>query len=373
MRLAPGLAQFATIKIVTAFAIGFAGLGFAEVTNPKQSPGVADLVAKVAPAVVSITTTNPYSRPSVDPIRGNDDSRKSTSISGGFGSGVIVSSDGYVLTNNHVVEGAAGIIVTREDVQKDYQATVIGTDPIADLALIKIQETGLPYLQFAEPGSYRVGDGVLAIGNPWGFGQSVSMGIISAIDRALSPSKFEDYIQMDAAINHGNSGGALVNLNGELVGINTWFYQQNKTDVPSGVNFAIAAPLAKAVMEELKENGKVKRSYIGAELEQLTPGFAANVGIPGNVRGAVVALVMQNSPAERAGLRSGDVITELDGKPVRSNLELERSIIFSPPGSSVEMTIYRDGKQLTVKVVLQEKPPEKNQQESSDSSKTGER
>jgi S1-C subfamily serine protease len=245
------------------------------------------------------------------------------------------------------VEGAAGIIVTREDVQKDYQATVIGTDPIADLALIKIQETGLPYLQFAEAGSYRVGDGVLAIGNPWGFGQSVSMGIISAIDRALSPNKFEDYIQMDAAINHGNSGGALVNLNGELVGINTWFYQQNKTDVPSGVNFAIAAPLAKAVMEELKENGKVKRSYIGAELEQLTPGFAANVGIPGNIRGAVVALVMQNSPAERAGLKSGDVI-------------------FSPPESSVEMTIYRDGKQLTVKVVLQEKPPEKNQQESSD-------
>lgn len=171
---------------------------------------------------------------------------------------------------------------------------------------------------------------------------------------------------MDAAINHGNSGGALVNLNGELVGINTWFYQQNKTDVPSGVNFAIAAPLAKAVMEELKENGKVKRSYIGAELEQLTPGFAANVGIQSNVRGAVVALVMQNSPAERAGLRSGDVITELDGKPVRSSLELERSIIFSPPGNSVEMTIYRDGKQLTVKVVLEEKPPDKNQQESRD-------
>jgi S1-C subfamily serine protease len=367
MRFASGLAQFATIKIVTAFAIlGFAELGFAEVTNPKQSPGVADLVAKVAPAVVSITTTNPYSRPSIDPIRGNDDSRKSTNISGGFGSGVIVSPDGYILTNNHVVEGAAGIIVTREDVQKDYQATVIGTDPIADLALIKIQETDLPYLQFAEAGSYRVGDGVLAIGNPWGFGQSVSMGIISAIDRALSPSRFEDYIQMDAAINHGNSGGALVNLNGELVGINTWFYQQNKTDVPSGVNFAIAAPLAKAVMEELKENGKVKRSYIGAELEQLTPGFAANVGIQSNVRGAVVALVMQNSPAERAGLRSGDVITELDGKPVRSSLELERSIIFSPPGNSVEMTIYRDGKQLTVKVVLEEKPPDKNQQESRD-------
>ncbi len=355
------------VALTSIAVFGLSEVGFGQATNPKQTSGVADLVARIAPSVVSITTTMRSDKRNTDPFAKQKDADESDIVGEGQGSGVIVSPDGYILTNNHVVAGASGIIVSREDVQKDYSATVIGTDPETDLALIKIEETNLPALHFADPGSYRVGDAVLAIGNALGIGQSVSMGIISAIDRTLAPGQFEDYIQTDAAINHGNSGGALVNLNGEMVGINSGFLpggqdtQGKKEGTPSGVNLAIAAPLAKAVMEELRQDGKVRRAYLGAELETLTPGLAANFDIPQNLKGVVVELVLRNSPANQAGLQAKDVITTLDGKPVRSRLELERTIIFSPPGSSVEMTIYRDGNKLTTKVVLQERPPPRTQ------------
>jgi S1-C subfamily serine protease len=336
-------------------------LGFGQATNPKQSPGVADLVARVAPSVVSITVTERSAGTSKDPLERRENPNESKIAGWGQGSGVIVSPDGYILTNNHVVAGSSGTIVTREDVQKDYTATLVGTDPDTDLALIKISESNLPALHFAEPGSYRVGDAVLAIGNAFGLGQSVTMGIISAIDRALFPGEFEDYIQTDAAINHGNSGGALVNLNGEVVGINSLFYSphssKDKTpSTPSGVNFAIAAPLAKTVMQGLMKDGKIRRGYLGTELQTLTPGLAANFSIPGNLTGVVVLLVLPDSPADKAGLNPKDVIVALDGKPVRSNLELERTIIFSPPGKTVELALYRNGKKMSVKVTLEEKP-----------------
>jgi serine protease DegQ len=359
-----------TKKVVTAFAIfALADIGLGQATNPKQAPGVADLVARVAPSVVSITVTERSSETSKDPLGRSENPGESQIVGVAGGSGVIVSPDGYILTNNHVVAGASGIIVTREDVQKDYTATVIGTDPETDLALIKISESNLPALHFAEPGSYRVGDAVLAIGNAFGLGQSVTMGIISAIDRALFPGEFEDYIQTDAAINHGNSGGALVDLNGEVVGINSMFYSPpdskgKRQETPSGVNFAIAAPLAKTVMQGLMKDGKIRRGYLGAELQTLTPGLAANFSIPGNLTGVVVLLVLQNSPADKAGLNAKDVIVALDGKPVRSSVELERTIIFTPPGKTLELTLYREGKKMSAKVTLEERPQKSQEQTS---------
>ena len=366
------LASPRTKAIFTVLAILSPSLiGFGQATSPKQAPGVADLVTRVAPAVVSITATRRSSEHSADPLAKRDSPDDSEIVGGSQGSGVIISPDGYIVTNNHVVTGASGIIVSREDVQKDYKATLIGADPETDLALIKISESNLPSLSFVDSGSYRVGDAVLAIGNAFGLGQSVSMGIISAIDRPLSPEEFEDYIQTDAAINHGNSGGALVNLNGELVGINTRFYADPNADskkqllTPSGVNFAIAAPLAKAVTEKLKKEGKIRRAYLGAELQALTPGLGAMFTIPENVKGVVVVGVIQDSPAAKAGLRPKDVITALDGKTVKSTIELERSIIFLAPGKTVEMNVYRDGKKLSVKVALEERPPPEQQEEKS--------
>src|SRR3984893_3207058 len=349
-------------------------IGFGQATNPKQAPGVADLVVRVAPSVISITVTKRSSEPNTDPLGRGETREEAKIVAGEQGSGVIVSTDGYILTNNHVVDGATGIIVTREDVQKDYHATLIGTDPDTDLALIKISESNLPALHFAEVGSYRVGDAVLAIGNAFGLGQSVSMGIISAIDRALFPGEFEDYIQTDAAINHGNSGGALVNLKGDLVGINSLFYSPSNLDsekrnsTPSGVNFAIAAPLAKTFMEGLRKNGRIRRAYLGAELETLTPGIAAMFSIPEKVTGVVIAFIVRDAPADKAGLKQKDVITALDGKTVKSSLELERTIIFSPPGKTVEMNFYRDDKKLSAQVALEERPPQQKEESSEEQS-----
>jgi serine protease DegQ len=360
----------AALAILTSIDIGFG-----QATNPKQAPGVADLVVRVAPSVISITVTKRSSEPNTDPLGRGETREEAKIVAGEQGSGVIVSSDGYIITNNHVVDGASGIIVTREDVQKDYHATLVGTDPETDLALIKISETNLPALSFAEPGSYRVGDAVLAIGNAFGLGQSVSLGIISAIDRALFPGEFEDYIQTDAAINHGNSGGALVNLKGDLVGINSLFYSPSNLDsekrnpTPSGVNFAIAAPLAKSVTEGLRKDGKIRRAYLGAELQTLTPGIAAMFSIPEKVTGVVVVFIVRGGPAAEAGLKPKDVITALDGKTVKSSVELERTIIFSPPGKTVEMNLYRDGEKLSMKVALGERPEQKKEEESGDTSK----
>ncbi|MBV9645202.1 MAG: trypsin-like peptidase domain-containing protein [Verrucomicrobia bacterium] len=356
-------AATAILTALTAFAILAPGeFGFGQNTNPKQAPGVADLVARVAPSVVSITVTKRSSEIKTDPFGRRENPDQSEIVGGSQGSGVILSSDGYIITNNHVVDGASGIIVTREDVHKDYHATLIGTDPDTDLALIKISESNLPALHFAEAGSYRVGDAVLAIGNAFGLGQSVSMGIVSAIDRPLSPGEFEDYIQTDAAINHGNSGGALVNLNGDLIGINTRFYadpnlgNKKQEPTPSGVNFAIAAPLADSVMQGLKKGGKIRRAYLGAELQTLTPGLAAMFSIPENVKGVIIVGLVPDSPAGKAGLQPKDVITALDGNPVKSSVELERSIIFLPPGKTVEMDIYREGQKVSEKVALGERP-----------------
>ncbi|MBV8375449.1 MAG: trypsin-like peptidase domain-containing protein [Verrucomicrobia bacterium] len=350
--------------ILTAFAILAAGeFGFGQTTNPKQAPGVADLVARVAPSVVSITVTKRSTETNTDSSARPGSPDQSEIVGGSQGSGVIVSPDGYIITNNHVVDGASGIIVSREDVAKDYTATLIGTDPETDLALIKISETNLPALHFAEASSYRVGDAVLAIGNAFGLGQSVSLGIVSAIDRPLSTEEFEDYIQTDAAINHGNSGGALVNLNGDLLGINTRFYVDPNMDsrkqepTPSGVNFAIAAPLANSVMEGLKKEGKIRRAYLGAELQTLTPGLAAMFSIPENVKGVIIVGLVRDGPAVKAGLRPKDVITALEGSSVKTSVELERSIIFLPPGKTVEMDIYREGQKISQKVALGEKPP----------------
>jgi S1-C subfamily serine protease len=370
------LASPTATGILTALAILALGdVGLGQATNPKQAPGVADLVARVAPSVVSITVTKRSSEPNTDPLNRGETREETKIVGGGQGSGVIVSPDGYILTNNHVVDGATGIIVSREDVQKDYHATLVGTDPDTDLALVKISESNLHALSFAEPGSYRVGDAVLAIGNAFGLGQSVSMGIISAIDRALFPGEFEDYIQTDAAINHGNSGGALVNLNGDLVGINSLFYSPSKStsekqdQTPSGVNFAIAAPLAKTVMEGLKKDGTIRRAYLGVELQTLTPGIAAMFSIPESVKGVVIALIIRDGPADKAGLKPKDVITALDGKTVKSSVELERTIIFSPPGKTVQMNFFRDGEKLSAKVTLEERPQQKKEEKSGELSK----
>ncbi|HEY4783011.1 MAG TPA: trypsin-like peptidase domain-containing protein, partial [Chthoniobacterales bacterium] len=262
--------------------------------------GFAPLIERVAPAVVSITASG--LTPKGDNNRQLDQEDDSGGKDSVTGSGVILSSDGYVVTNYHVIKTATHITVKREDVGKNYQATVVGLDQQTDLAVIKISDSSLPTLTFADSGSYHVGDIVLAIGNPLSFANSVTLGVISAVGRSLNNSANEDYIQTDAAINPGNSGGALVDVDGKLVGINSMYVPVFNSKVNTGLGFAIASALVKSVYEELKSNGKVDRAYAGVAFQDLTPDLAAMLSLPQKTVGVLVTEVAPNSPAQGAGV-----------------------------------------------------------------------
>jgi len=319
----------------------------------------ADAAQAALPSVVHIFTSQEVRRhPFInDPVFrhffgdrfGNDTQRQS-----GLGSGVVVSADGLVLTNNHVVESADAIEVAFHDGRKT-KARLVGADPESDLAVLKLaDDAGLAPITFAQAESLRIGDVVLAIGNPFGVGQTVTSGIVSALGRShLGINTFENFIQTDAAINPGNSGGALVDSNGHLVGINTAIYSQSGGSM--GIGFAIPVSLAKSVMEQIIKTGTVTRGWVGVEVQDLTPELAESFGVPAG-QGALIAGVMRGGPADRSGIRPGDVLLEVGGKPVRDAQVMLDLIAALTPGAAARFGLSREGRRLDVQVVIGKRP-----------------
>jgi serine protease Do len=274
----------------------------------------------------------------------------------GLGSGVIVSSDGYILTNSHVVKGADVIKVTLGD-GRELTAKVVGTDPQSDLAVIKVDAKDLPAITFTDSDKVEVGDMVLAVGNPFGIGQTVTSGMVSGLGRATMGLAYEDFIQTDAAINPGNSGGALVDAQGRLVGVNTAIL--SRTGGFQGIGFAIPANLVRNVMEQLVTSGKVVRGYLGVTMQEIDANLAKHFNMPTR-NGALVAEVMPDSPADKAGLKAGDVITELDGKPVKDARNLKLAVANYTPGQKVSAEVLRDGKTENLEIEVAARPSERS-------------
>ncbi len=288
----------------------------------------------------------------------------------GLGSGVIVTKDGYILTNDHVVDDADKVKVTLED-GREFTAKVIGKDRGSDVAVVKIDAQDLPAITLADSSKIEVGDVVLAVGNPFGLGQTVTMGIISATGRAAMDLKYQDFIQTDAAINPGNSGGALVDTDGRLIGVNTAIFSRSGGN--EGIGLAIPTDLAREVMVSLVKDGKVIRGYIGVGIQPLTPVLAKQFALE-NDKGALIGEVAPNGPAAKAGLRSGDVIQEFNGKAITDARQLSLEVANVAPGEKVPVRIWRDGSAKTLDVVVKEIPGEaqlaKNEISQPDSSDT---
>jgi serine protease Do len=272
----------------------------------------------------------------------------------GIGSGVIVSKDGYILTNNHVVDNAQTIKVETNE-NREFTGKVVGRDPKTDVAVIKIDASDLPYLPLADSDKIEVGDVVLAIGNPFGIGQTVTSGIISAKGRASLGLDEEDFIQTDAAINPGNSGGALVDTEGRLIGINTAILSESGGN--QGIGFAVPANLARWVMTSLVKNGQVERGFLGVNIQDLTPELAKQFNVK-ETHGALVSAVTPDSPADKAGLKSGDVIVEFNGRPVTDSRHLKLQVTETVPGSSVPVKVMRDGVTKTRSLTVKQLPGE---------------
>jgi serine protease Do len=347
----------------------------------------APIVEKVAPSVVTVFTTQTVSRGlttfpfSDDTLRqffgGQVPQKQGKQTLQGLGSGVIVSPDGYILTANHVVSGAEEIMVGLGTDLRKYKAKKIGTDPGTDVALLKIDEKNLPGITFADSDKARAGDIVLAVGNPFGLRQTVTMGIISAVGRGgVGIVDYENFIQTDAAINMGNSGGALVDIKGELLGINTAIFSRSGGN--QGVGFAIPANLARDVMQSLREKGRVVRGYIGASVQTLTPELAEAMKLKGQLTGALVGEVAPKTPSEKAGMKTGDVITAVNGKKISDPRELRLMIGSMAPGSKAQIQVNREGQTKMFDVQLAEMPagvtaeggPEASPEESAQAEKT---
>ena len=328
-------------------------------TGASPTPGsFSAAVRQAAPAVVSINTSARHPAANDPWFRfffGDRGEQQQT----GLGSGVIMSPEGYVLTNNHVVEGADEIEVVLPDARRT-SAKVIGTDPESDLAVLKISLDKLPVMTLGNSDQLQVGDQVLAIGNPFGVGQTVTSGIVSALGRnQLGINTFENFIQTDAAINPGNSGGALTDINGNLMGINTAIYSRSGGSM--GIGFAIPVSTAKHVMESIVKNGRVVRGWIGVEPNELTPELAQTFGIQ-TAQGVIVTGVLNTGPAAAAGMRPGDVITQVDGQPVRTVSELLTRIAALTPGQPAPFTLQRRGDTVQVSVTPAQRPqPQRGQ------------
>jgi len=279
-----------------------------------------------------------------------------------LGSGVIVNPDGYLLTNNHVIDGATDISVTLLD-KREFKAKVVGTDPKTDIAILKVDAKNLPTLPFADSSKARVGDLVLAIGEPFGLGGTVTMGIISAKGRAIGIEQYEDFIQTDAAINPGNSGGALIDTHGQLIGINTAILTHGSGG-NQGVGFAVPANLARQIMNQVLEHGKVIRGYMGLLPQDITPAIAKEFHLA-DTQGVLVGDVTAGTPAAEAGVQRGDVIREIDGQKIEDSNQLRFKVAMIPPGTIVHLKLIRDGNDRTVAVKLAEQPAQTEMRERS--------
>ncbi|MDE2365456.1 MAG: DegQ family serine endoprotease [Betaproteobacteria bacterium] len=319
-------------------------------------PTLAPLLQEVTPAVVNISIQtrsaiednplfrDPFFRRFFDLPDQTDRSERSA------GSGVIIdAANGYVITNFHVIKDAQRVTVTLKD-RRQFQAKLVGTDPGTDIALLKIDAKKLQALRLGNSDLLNVGDFVVAIGNPFGLGQTVTSGIVSALGRSgLDIEGYEDFIQTDASINPGNSGGALINLKGELVGINTAIIGPSGANV--GIGFAVPSAMVKAVFDQIVRFGEVRRGRLGASSEDITHDLAASLGLA-STAGAIIATVESGSPAEKAGLKAGDVITAANGKSVRNSMDLRNKVGLMPVGETVNLDLIRNGKPLATKVKI---------------------
>jgi len=318
----------------------------------KELPTLAPLIEKVSPAVVNIAVSGEAGPPSPlcqDPFFSQFPQCQNREFRGG-GSGVIVDADnGYILTNHHVVENASTIRITLLD-NRTLEGEVIGSDPLTDIAVLKVKPNNLQAMPLADSDQARVGDFVVAIGNPFGLQHTVTSGIISALGRSgINPDNYEDFIQTDAAINMGNSGGALINLNGELLGINSAIISNSGGSV--GIGFAIPVKIARGIMDQLLQYGEVRRGLLGVSIQSIDSDLAENLGLE-EARGALVSQVMPDSAAEKAGIMAGDVILSVNGEPVTSAAELRVKIGMQRAGEKVKVELVRDGKRKNVTAVL---------------------
>ena len=339
--------------------------------NARTFPSFAPVIKKVAPSVVKVSVTSQAKASPAGMPEGLDLRRffggEMPDMQGsprqfrmpkqqGVGSGVIVTTDGYILTNNHVVENADDIKVALND-GREFSGKVIGRDPKTDVAVIKIDAKDLPAVTIADSDAIEVGDRVLAIGNPFGIGQTVTTGIVSAKGRATLGLDYEDFIQTDAAINPGNSGGALVDVDGRLIGMNTAILSHSGGN--QGIGFAVPTNLARWVMESLVSNGRVDRGFLGVNIQDLTPQMAKEFKLDQATSGALVADVTPGSPAEKAGVKSGDLITAFNGKTVTDSRHLKLQVGATPAGASVPLKVLRDGSSLTLNVTVEALPGDK--------------
>ncbi|MBU1235742.1 MAG: Do family serine endopeptidase [Gammaproteobacteria bacterium] len=329
-------------------------------SDGRRPTSYADAAMRAVPSVVHVFTTQEI-RASRHPLandpfwyhffgdRGAETQRRS-----GLGSGVVVSEEGFILTNYHVVEAADDIEVASNDGRK-FSAKVVGTDPESDLAVLRVSaDAHLPPIAFANSDALRVGDVVLAIGNPFGVGQTVTSGIVSALGRShLGINTFENFIQTDAAVNPGNSGGALVDSNGSLVGINTAIYSQSGGSM--GIGFAIPVSLARNIMEQIIKTGGVTRGWIGVEVQEITTDLAESFGMP-DTKGALIAGVMRGSPADKAGIRPGDVLLAIGGREIKDAENMLELIAALKPGSPGRIGLRRNGKELEVQAIIGKRP-----------------
>jgi serine protease Do len=343
----------------------------ADAPRPGAPMSFAEMVAKLQPAVVNISTTqrvqvntNPFAGTPFGDLFGNQGQqggRPVTREAESLGSGFIISADGYVVTNNHVISaGARGAVVETITVKladrREFKARLIGRDAQSDLALLKIEGSNLPFVRFGDSTQARVGDWVVAIGNPFGLGGSVTAGIVSAVHRVTGQGgAYDRFIQTDASINRGNSGGPMFDLAGNVIGINSQIYSPTGGNV--GIGFAIPAEEAKPVIDTLMKGGTIKRGYLGVGMQELTPDIAEQLGVPKD-RGTLVSRVEPGEAADKAGLKLGDVIVKVGGKDVTPDQTLSYLVANTAPGTRVPLEVIRDGKRLPLTVTVGTRPPE---------------
>lgn len=361
-----------SMKPLTAWLFAVMTALSANLSFADSAPDFANIVADVSPSVVNISSTIKTKRSQAS---GNEDIQEllrrfyglesqptQPRVQQSFGSGFIISSDGYVLTNNHVIDGADKVIVRLSD-RREIEAKVIGTDPRTDIALIKIAAKDLPTVRIGKPADLRVGDWVLAIGSPFGFDYSATSGIVSAKARALPSEAYVPFIQTDVAINPGNSGGPLFNSQGEVVGINSQIYSRSGGFM--GLSFSIPMDVAMEVVKQLRDKGKVSRGWLGVAIQEVTKDLADAYGLP-RPAGALIASVEPKSPAAKAGLKAGDIVTQFNGQDINLSAELPQAIGRATVGETYTMTLFRDRKAQTVSITMEALPEDAAADDSAD-------